>query len=216
MRPRRACRRSGKASSNSAGWDCTSTRNTAVRDTACPNSWSSSTNSVGGGAPGRFRPTVIASAVIAKDGSAEQKSRLLPGLIDGTATAGIGLGGNVSLSDGVADGDAGVVFGAGLGDLLLIAAGDDVLGGERGRAGVSGEVPENLGATRRSGRGRLQNVSVSDDDILPGARESALARARTLLAAEAVGGAVDCVEAAVEYAKVRQQFGRTIATFQAS
>jgi alkylation response protein AidB-like acyl-CoA dehydrogenase len=58
-------------------------------------------------------------------------------------------------------------------------------------------------------------VSVSADDILPGARESALARARTLLAAEAVGGATDCVEAAVDYAKVRQQFGRTIATFQA-
>ncbi|MGB9222515.1 acyl-CoA dehydrogenase family protein, partial [Mycobacterium sp.] len=38
---------------------------------------------------------------------------------------------------------------------------------------------------------------------------------RTLLAAEAVGGAADCVESAVDYAKVRQQFGRTIATFQA-
>jgi alkylation response protein AidB-like acyl-CoA dehydrogenase len=36
-----------------------------------------------------------------------------------------------------------------------------------------------------------------------------------LVAAEAVGGAADCVEAAVDYAKVRQQFGRTIATFQA-
>jgi alkylation response protein AidB-like acyl-CoA dehydrogenase len=36
-----------------------------------------------------------------------------------------------------------------------------------------------------------------------------------LLAAEAVGGASDCVDAAVAYAKVRQQFGRTIATFQA-
>ncbi|MGF2945360.1 acyl-CoA dehydrogenase family protein, partial [Mycobacterium sp. Lab-001] len=35
-------------------------------------------------APGPFVPTVIASAVIAKNGTAEQKSRLLPGLIDGT------------------------------------------------------------------------------------------------------------------------------------
>jgi alkylation response protein AidB-like acyl-CoA dehydrogenase len=166
-------------------------------------------------APGPFVPTVIASAVIAKDGSAEQKSRLLPGLIDGTVTAGIGLGGNVSLSNGVADGDAGVVLGAGLGDLLLIAAGDDVLLLERGRSGVSVEVPENLDPTRRSGRVRLEKVSVSDDDILPGAHDSALARARTLLAAEAVGGAADCVDSAVEYAKVRQQFGRTIATFQA-
>src|ERR1700759_4520739 len=92
-------------------------------------------------APGPFVPTVIASSVIGKAGTAEQKSRLLPGLIDGTVTAGIGLGGNVSLSNGVADGDAGVVLGAGLGDLLLIAAGDDVLVVERGRAGVSVEVP---------------------------------------------------------------------------
>src|ERR1700761_4979362 len=89
-------------------------------------------------APGPFVPTVIASAVIAKDGTAEQKSRLLPGLIDGTVTAGIGLDGQVGLNDGVADGEAGLVFGAGLGDLLLIAAGDSGLGVGRGRAGVAG------------------------------------------------------------------------------
>ena len=166
-------------------------------------------------APGPFLPTVIASAVIAKDGTADQKSRLLPGLTDGTVTAGIGLDGQVQLRDGLADGDAGIVLGAGLAELLLIAAGDDVLLLERGRAGVSVEVPDNLDPTRRSGRVRLQKVSVSADDILPGARESALARARTLLAAEAVGGASDCVDAAVGYAKVREQFGRTIATFQA-
>ena len=92
----------------------------------------------------------------------------------------------------------GVVFGAGLGDLLLVAAGDDVLVVERDRAGVSVEVPDNLDPTRRSGRVRLHNVSVTAADVLPGARESALARARTLLAAEAVGGAADCVDAAVE------------------
>jgi 3-oxochol-4-en-24-oyl-CoA dehydrogenase len=170
-------------------------------------------------APGPFVPTVVASAVIANDGSAGQKSRLLPGLIDGTVTAGIGLGGEVRLSDGpenrIADGEAGIVLGAGLAELLLIAAGDDVLLLERGRDGVSVDVPDNFDPTRRSGRVRLRNVSVTADDVLPGARESGLARARTLLAAEAVGGASDCVDAAVAYAKVRQQFGRTIATFQA-
>ncbi len=170
-------------------------------------------------APGPFVPTVIASAVIAKDGSAEQKSRLLPGLIDGTVTAGIGLDGQVQVTDGpkggIADGEAGIVLGAGLAELLLIAAGDDVLLLERGRAGVSVEVPDNFDPTRRSGRVRLQNVNVTADDMLAGARESALARARILLAAEAVGGASDCVDTAVDYAKMRQQFGRTIATFQA-
>lgn len=166
-------------------------------------------------APGPFVPTVIASAVIAHDGSDEQQSRLLPGLLDGTVTAGVGFGGAVQVSDGVADGAAGVVLGAGLAELLLITAGDDVLVLERDRDGVSVQVPENLDPTRRSGRVRLDNVKVSADDILPGASAAALARARTLLAAEAVGGATDCVESAVEYAKVRKQFGRTIATFQA-
>ncbi|OBI41275.1 acyl-CoA dehydrogenase [Mycobacterium sp. E796] len=166
-------------------------------------------------APGPFVPTVIASAVIAKEGSAEQKSRLLPGLIDGTVTAGIGLDGKVRVTGGVAEGDAGIVLGAGLAELLLVAAGDDVLLLDRARDGVTVDVPDNLDPTRRSGRVRLQGVRVSADDILPGARLSALARARTLLAAEAVGGSSDCVEAAVAYAKVRQQFGRTIATFQA-
>jgi alkylation response protein AidB-like acyl-CoA dehydrogenase len=170
-------------------------------------------------APGPFVPTVIASAAIAKDGTADQKSRLLPGLIDGTVTAGIGLDGQVVVKDGpnslIADGEVGIVLGAGLAELLLIAAGDDLLLLERGRAGVSVDVPANFDPTRRSGRVRLENVSIAAEDILPGARESALARARTLLAAEAVGGASDCVDAAVDYAKVRQQFGRTIATFQA-
>jgi alkylation response protein AidB-like acyl-CoA dehydrogenase len=166
-------------------------------------------------APGPFLPTVIASAVVANDGTTGQKARLLPGLIDGTVIAGIGLGGDVRVDDGIANGDGGIVLGAGLAELLLIATGDDMLLLDRDRAGVSVEVPDNLDPTRRSGRISLHNVSVTADDILPAARESALARARTLMAAEAVGGASDCVDAAVGYAKVRQQFGRTIATFQA-
>ncbi|EUA88112.1 acyl-CoA dehydrogenase, N-terminal domain protein [Mycobacterium ulcerans str. Harvey] len=166
-------------------------------------------------APGPFVPTVIASAVLAKEGSDEQQTRLLPGLIDGTVTAGIGLDGNVRVENGVASGDAGIVLGAGLAELLLVAAGDDVLVLDRGRSGVSVEVPDNFDPTRRSGRVRLHEVKVSAQDLLSGARAAALARARTVLAAEAVGGAADCVDAAVAYAKVRQQFGRTIATFQA-
>src|SRR6201996_109355 len=71
-------------------------------------------------APGPFVPTVIASAVIAKDGTAEQKSRLLPGLVDGTVTAGVGLDGDVRVADGTADGEAGIVLGAGIAELLLI------------------------------------------------------------------------------------------------
>jgi alkylation response protein AidB-like acyl-CoA dehydrogenase len=166
-------------------------------------------------APGPFVPTVIASAVIAADGTTDQKARLLPGLIDGSVTAGVGLGGALHVERGVATGDAGIVLGAGLADLLVIATGEDVLVLERDRAGVSVEAPANLDPTRRSGRVTLTDVTVTGDDMLAAAYESARARAQMLLAAEAVGGAADCVDAAVDYAKVRQQFGRTIATFQA-
>jgi alkylation response protein AidB-like acyl-CoA dehydrogenase len=166
-------------------------------------------------APGPFVPTVVASAVISRDGTPEQKARLLPGLIDASVTAGVGFGGDIAVNDGVATGQAGVVLGAALADLLVITAGDDVLLIERTRDGVSVEVPDNLDPTRRSGRVVLKNVAVSTDDVIAGANASAVARARTLFAAEAVGGAADCVDTAVAYAKVRQQFGRTIATFQA-
>jgi alkylation response protein AidB-like acyl-CoA dehydrogenase len=165
-------------------------------------------------APGPFVPTVVVSSVIAAVGTDEQKARLLPGLVDGTRTAAIGFGGNLTVSGGRISGDGGVVLGAGLADVLLLASGEDMLVVERTAAGVAVDLPENLDRSRRSGRVVLTDVTVGDN-TLPGARNAALARTRTLYAAEAVGGASDCVDSAVEYAKVREQFGRTIATFQA-
>ncbi|OBF21170.1 acyl-CoA dehydrogenase [Mycobacterium sp. ACS4331] len=164
-------------------------------------------------APGPFVPTVVASATIAAFGSAEQQAKLLPGLIDGSRIAAVGFGGELTVTGGRVSGDAGVVLGAGLADVLLLAAGDDVVVIDRTADGVTVEVPANLDPTRRSGRVVLTDVSA--DDVLAGARDGALARARALFAAEAAGGASDCVDSAVEYAKVREQFGRTIATFQA-
>ena len=165
-------------------------------------------------APGPFVPTVTVSAVLSAVGNDEQKTRLLPGLVDGTHTAAVGFGGNLTVSGGRLSGDAGVVIGAGLADVLLLASGEDMILVDRTADGVAIEVPENLDRARRSGRVVLTDVAVGDN-LLPGARNAALARTRTLYAAEAVGGASDCVDSAVEYAKVREQFGRTIATFQA-
>ncbi|WP_396926959.1 acyl-CoA dehydrogenase [Mycolicibacterium sp.] len=165
-------------------------------------------------APGPFVPTVVASALVSAVGSDEQKARLLPGLVDGSVTAAIGFGGDVTLSGETASGDAGVVLGAGLADLLVVTAGDDVLLAERGADGVSVDLPGSLDRARRSGRVSLRDVSVAGN-VLTGALPVAVALARTLFSAEAAGGASDCVDTAVEYAKVREQFGRTIATFQA-
>jgi len=165
-------------------------------------------------APGAFVPTVAVSSVLADMGTEEQKTRLLPGLIDGSRTAAIGFGEGLDVSDGRVSGVAGVVLGAASADLLLLATGDDMVLVERGADGVTLQTPGSLDRTRRSGSVTLSDVVIGAN-LLSGARDAALARARTLFAAEAVGGASDCVDAAVEYAGVREQFGRTIATFQA-
>ena len=62
-------------------------------------------------APGPFLPTVLASAIVADCGSETDSAALLPGLADGSTVAALGLRGSLRLSDGVLDGDAGVVLG---------------------------------------------------------------------------------------------------------
>ncbi|HEX8803935.1 MAG TPA: acyl-CoA dehydrogenase family protein, partial [Acidimicrobiales bacterium] len=81
--------------------------------------------------------------------------------------------------------------------------------------GVTVTVPPNVDPSRRSARVRLGGVAVADADVLPGARSTLVALARTIVSAEATGGARACTDSATEYAKQREQFGRPIATFQA-
>src|SRR5262249_14163954 len=154
-------------------------------------------------APGAAVPTMIASAVLAAAGSSEQQARLLPDLASGAKPAAVGLDGSVRLEGGRADGEAGIVLGAGLAEILVLAAGDDLFVVPASAAGLSIEVPHNLDPSRRSARVRLKGVSVGPEDVLPGARPHATAIARTLIAAEATGGALECVEMASGYAKIR-------------
>ena len=58
-------------------------------------------------------------------------------------------------------------------------------------------------------------MTVADDRVLRGAARKARTVFRILASAEAVGVSWASLEMAVEYAKVREQFGRTIGTFQA-
>jgi alkylation response protein AidB-like acyl-CoA dehydrogenase len=167
-------------------------------------------------APGPFLPTVLASAVIADCGSAEQKQRLLPGLADGTTTAALGLAGpGLLLAHEKLTGGAGVVLGGSAADLLLLRAGDDVAIVPADAPGLTLRRADNLDPTRRCVAAEAHDVVVTPTNVIAGAAGRALALARTLGAAEAVGGAAACVDDAVEYAKQRVQFGRTIGTFQA-
>ena len=163
-------------------------------------------------APGPFVPTVITSAVLAAAGPHDLQKRLLPGLADGTVVGAAALGGEVTYADGAATGQAGVVISGHLADVLLVPAGDDVLVVEKPAGGVHAEVPANLDPSRRAARVRLDAAPAT---VLPGARGLLTDVARAVLAAEAAGIAAETTEQAAEYAKIRQQFGRPIATFQA-
>ncbi len=167
--------------------------------------------------PGPFVPTVVASAVIAAAGSDEQRARLLPGLADGSVTAAFALDGSATCSGGTASGTFKTALGAGVADVLVVPAGDDVAvvtlrDGDSVATGVTVEVPANLDPSRRAGRITLDGAAA---EVLVGGARSLVDHARLLLAAEAVGISRECTEQAAAYAKERQQFGRPIAMFQA-
>lgn len=165
--------------------------------------------------PGPFLPTVVTSGMLAACTDSQAQSRLLPGLVDGTLTAAIGFGATLTTSGGDVSGDGGVVLGPDQVNILTLLSGQDVLIIDATDPGVSIDVPANLDPTRRSGRVTLRSVKASSSKLLPGAAADVLALARTIGAAESVGGAQDCLDAALAYAKVREQFGRTIGTYQA-
>lgn len=87
-------------------------------------------------------------------------------------------------------------------------------------AGVASKRVETLDMTRRLAEVTFDEVEVSAEALL-GDNDTAACLAKLLdiaaaaLAAEQVGGAQACLEASVEYAKVRYQFGRPIGSFQA-
>jgi 3-oxochol-4-en-24-oyl-CoA dehydrogenase len=164
-------------------------------------------------APGPFLPTVTASALVADLATSAVAGRLLPQLADGSVLCGVGLGGSVTLDGRTAAGDGGVVLGASTATLLVLAAGDDVLVVPRDRDGVEVVDAPNLDPTRRSARVHLSSVVLEDGEVLAGGRSRALDFARVLAAAEAAGGAQECVEMASDYARTRKQFGRVIGTY---
>ncbi|MDT5105982.1 MAG: hypothetical protein QOI25_3495 [Mycobacterium sp.] len=166
--------------------------------------------------PGPFLPTVAAAVVIDRCAPDSVRAQLLPGLADGTVVGALGLSGSVTVgSDLTVAGESPAVLGAPDAAVLAVIAGDDVVLVDADADGVTVTALSSLDTTRSIGSVALRNVTVAEERVLRGAGRRARTVFRILASAEAVGISWATLDMAVEYAKVREQFGRTIGTFQA-
>ncbi|WP_319453286.1 MULTISPECIES: acyl-CoA dehydrogenase [unclassified Mycobacterium] len=166
--------------------------------------------------PGPFLPTVAAAVVIDRCAADSVRAQLLPGLSDGTTVGALGLSGSIVVgSDLVVTGESPAVLGAPDAAVLVLAAGDDIIVVDADAEGVAVTALSPMDTTRSIGSVALRNVALSEARVLRGAARRARTVLRILASAEAVGISWAALDMAVEYAKVREQFGRTIGTFQA-
>ncbi|MFD1815744.1 acyl-CoA dehydrogenase [Rhodococcus gannanensis] len=174
--------------------------------------------------PGPVLSTALAALVVGRSGEPAAK-QWGPELAEGTLPVGVALGGNVTATaeaDGslVLDGTAGHALGAApdLGILLSATRGDELVWClvEAGTDGLVVEAVQNVDVSVPLATVTCDGLRVPGDRVLtdvPSGRVRDLAA--TLVAAEAAGVAGWCLTTAVEYAKIREQFGKPIGSFQA-
>jgi alkylation response protein AidB-like acyl-CoA dehydrogenase len=169
--------------------------------------------------PGPVLPTVVVAAVISGHGSATQRARYLPGLVDGSAPAAVALGtGSITRTQGSesrASGSLRPVLGLASASVLLAPLEEGGWCLLDPREADTTSLPA-LDATRDLGRADFADVALPPDALLPGVTtEEVRNLALVVAAAEGAGVARWCLDTASEYAKVRVQFGRPIGQFQA-
>ncbi|OMC40385.1 acyl-CoA dehydrogenase [Mycobacterium sp. IS-1264] len=155
--------------------------------------------------PGPVATTALATLVV-------DDPETLAALASGERFAGVALEGAVQFDGALASGTVDLVLGAADGGLLLLPAGETwVLVDTQG----DGVQLEPLRATDFS-RPLAQAVLTSAPaTAIQASRERVEELAATVLAAEAAGVTRWSLDTAVAYAKVREQFGKPIGSFQA-
>ena len=183
-----------------------------------------------------FSSAILGTNALLLAGSAEQQAAWLPGLAAGerrATLAWVGPTGSWDPADtGVTatptaagwtlSGTARWVLDGHTADVVAIAARTDagtaLFCVDAGTPGLVRTAVPTMDQTRRLARLALDDVQLSATDEMPGGA-AALARVldlgRAALACEQVGVAEGALDQAVDYAKVRTQFGRAIGSFQA-
>jgi 3-oxochol-4-en-24-oyl-CoA dehydrogenase len=157
--------------------------------------------------PGPIATTAIATLVI--PGS---RAELLDALASGERTAGLALAADVKLDRGTASGTADCVLGADAEGVLLLPAGDEFVLVDAAAGGVTVEPLTPTDFSRPLARVALDGAAA---EVLPAGRQRVEDIVATVQAAEAAGVARWTLQTATEYAKVREQFGKPIGSFQA-
>ncbi|WP_326544973.1 acyl-CoA dehydrogenase [Mycolicibacterium sp. ND9-15] len=155
--------------------------------------------------PGPIGTTALATLAL-------EQPEVLQALASGERVAGVALTADVQLVDGRATGTAEYVLGADPAGVLLVPAGEKFVLLDAGADGVSVESRNATDFSRPLARVVLDSAPAEAVDV-PAQRVIDIAA--TVMAAEAAGLARWALHTATEYAKVREQFGKPIGSFQA-
>jgi 3-oxochol-4-en-24-oyl-CoA dehydrogenase len=155
--------------------------------------------------PGPVATTALATLVVTDE-------KLLEGLASGERTAGVALYSDIAFADDAATGTAEFVLGGLADGLLLLPAGDTWVLVDASADGVTVEALEATDFSRPLARVELASAPAT---VLPLSHQRMVDLTATVLAAEAAGLARWMLDTATDYAKVREQFGKPIGSFQA-
>jgi alkylation response protein AidB-like acyl-CoA dehydrogenase len=162
-----------------------------------------------------FGTVALAGRLLANLPASQERDRILRGIADGSLRVAIVVDGDFHVAGSTLTGAASAVIEAATADLILIVSHDAVHSVETGASEVAVTPQDGMDVTRGLAHVRLDGVAATQLATAAGpAVIRGLAEATVLLAAELVGVAEAALGDAVDYAKIRTQFGRQIGSFQ--